>query len=134
MHVHIDDDDDDMSEAKLDQAKAWIVRYGCVFSLLIAVVWPLLTLAAGNFSLSFFRFWIIISFLWSLLASIVIIALPLIESRIGVGNIIMGCLKSLVSFPFRRNFMTLMRLKSDSDEFETDIDKATSHVDNPLHS
>jgi urea-proton symporter len=53
-------------------------------SLCILVVWPLLSMPAGTFSLSYFQFWVYVSMAWGLASTIILIALPLWESRRGV--------------------------------------------------
>lgn len=42
---------EEFSEDKLIRAKAWIIKWGMAFTAIIAILWPLLTLPAGNFFL-----------------------------------------------------------------------------------
>lgn len=42
---------EEFKEEKLIKAKAWIVKWGVGFTVVIVILWPLLTLPAGNFSL-----------------------------------------------------------------------------------
>ena len=58
-----------------------IITWGVSLALLFVVVWPLATLAENTFSLGFFTFWAVLSIVWGLIASIVIIFLPLWEYR-----------------------------------------------------
>jgi hypothetical protein len=53
-------------------------------------LWPCLAIPAFDFSKSYFGFWVAISIIWALLASIVSIALPLIEGREGIMNVFSG--------------------------------------------
>jgi Na+/proline symporter len=67
--------------AALDRAMRKIITWGVSLALLFVVVWPLATLAESTFSLGFFTFWAVLSMVWGLIASIVIIFLPLWEYR-----------------------------------------------------
>lgn len=42
---------DEFKEEKLTKAKAWIIKWGVGFTVVIVILWPLLTLPAGNFIL-----------------------------------------------------------------------------------
>lgn len=42
---------EEFKEEKLIKAKAWIVKWGVGFTVVIVILWPLLTLPAGKFSL-----------------------------------------------------------------------------------
>ncbi|CAL8469194.1 g8735 [Coccomyxa elongata] len=53
---------------------------GCL-SVVVFVLWPLLTLPAGVFSQSYFTFWIVLMMIWGFLAALVVIFYPLIEAR-----------------------------------------------------
>lgn len=53
-------------------------------ALSLFVVWPLLTIPAGVFSLTYFQFCVYVSIAWGLTSTVVLIALPLWESRQGV--------------------------------------------------
>ncbi|KAI3843511.1 hypothetical protein MKX03_016220 [Papaver bracteatum] len=77
---------------KLLAAKAWIVKWGIVFTVVIVILWPLLSLPAGAFNLGYFTFWAVISILWGTIGSAVIIALPLIESWDTIQLILIGML------------------------------------------
>ncbi|KAK9785769.1 hypothetical protein WJX73_001272 [Symbiochloris irregularis] len=50
-------------------------------SFIIVIAWPLLALPAGVFSLSYFKFWCILTFIWGVIALGVCALLPLWESR-----------------------------------------------------
>lgn len=45
--------DEEFDEEKLMRAKAWIVKWGLVFTAVIVILWPLLSLPAGNHSCMF---------------------------------------------------------------------------------
>jgi urea-proton symporter len=63
----------------LTQTQNWIVRRGFGLTLVLVVVWPLLSIPAGVFSKSYFAFWVLISIAWGFGAGITITFLPLSE-------------------------------------------------------
>ncbi|KAF5739216.1 urea-proton symporter DUR3-like [Tripterygium wilfordii] len=71
---------DEFKEEKLTQARAWIIKWGVSFTAVIVILWPILTLPAGEFNIGYFTFWAVIAIAWGTIGSAVIIALPLIES------------------------------------------------------
>ncbi|KAK1262344.1 Urea-proton symporter DUR3 [Acorus gramineus] len=81
---------EEFKEEKLNKAKAWIIKWGVGFTAVIVVLWPLLSLPAGQFSLGYFTFWAIIAIAWGTVGSIVIIAQPLIESWETIQNVLLG--------------------------------------------
>ncbi|KAL3698887.1 hypothetical protein R1sor_012963 [Riccia sorocarpa] len=50
-------------------------------SVVLIIIWPLLTLPAGIFSEGYFTFWVILAGIWSMIATIIAIGLPLVEAR-----------------------------------------------------
>ncbi|EXB75210.1 putative urea active transporter 1 [Morus notabilis] len=83
---------EEFREEKLVRAKSWIVRWGVGFTMLIAVVWPALSLPAREFSLGYFTFWSIIAVAWGTIGSAVIIALPIVESWETIKSVFFGML------------------------------------------
>lgn len=81
---------EEFKEEKLIRAKAWIVKWGVGFTIVIVILWPLLTLPAREFSIGYFTFWAVIAIAWGTIASAVIIALPLIESWETIQSVILG--------------------------------------------
>jgi len=69
--------DDDI---ELDKASTWIKRWGVGFTLVIVVLWPVLSLPAGVFTEGYFSFWVWVSVIWAIVATFAIITLPLVES------------------------------------------------------
>lgn len=82
--------EDEFKEEKLMKAKAWIVKWGAGFTIVIAILWPLLTLPAGEFSLGYYTFWAVVAIAWGTIGSAVIIALPLIESWESIKSVCIG--------------------------------------------
>ncbi|KAJ7562603.1 hypothetical protein O6H91_03G076800 [Diphasiastrum complanatum] len=88
--VKSDIPEDEFKEEKLRNARRWIVRWGMGFTLLIVVLWPLLSLPAKVFSLGYFTFWAVIAIVWGTVGSLVIIILPLVESWDTIKLVIVG--------------------------------------------
>ncbi|XP_074582563.1 urea-proton symporter DUR3 [Curcuma longa] len=78
--VKTDLPDEEFKEEKLLRAKVWIVKWGAAFTAIIVILWPVLSLPAGKFSLGYFTFWAVVAIAWGSIASAVIIVLPLLES------------------------------------------------------
>merc|ERR1711972_825753 len=72
--------EEDFSELFLAEAKMWIQKWGWAFTIVMVVVWPLLSLPAGVFSKDYWSMWVFISIAWAFVATFVIIWLPLYES------------------------------------------------------
>jgi Na+/proline symporter len=89
--------ENDFSEEFLAEAKAWVQKWGWFFTIIMVVVWPLLSLPAGVFTKSYFSFWVFISIAWSFIATFVIIALPIFESRESIKGIVYRMLLHLAS-------------------------------------
>jgi len=68
------------SYQSMTAALEWTVKYGTAGTAILLVVWPVLSLPAKVFSESYFTFWVLISIIWGLVATVVIIALPIFES------------------------------------------------------
>ncbi|KAG5181759.1 Urea/Na+ high-affinity symporter [Tribonema minus] len=80
----------DYDEDKLAHAKSWILKWGGLFTLVIVVLWPILSLAAGVFSSGYFSFWVGISAAWGLIACTYLIFMPLIESWADIMHVVYG--------------------------------------------
>jgi len=86
-------DEKDYSNEFLDEALGWIKKWGYGFTILMVLIWPLLSLPAGVFTKDYFSFWVFVSIAWSFVATVVIISLPLYESKdamIGVVYYMLG--------------------------------------------
>lgn len=73
-------DEADYTPEFLDEALAWIKKWGYGFTLLIVLIWPVLSLPAGVFTKDYFAFWVFVSIVWSFVATFAIITLPIYES------------------------------------------------------
>ena len=72
------------------RSRTWILQWGGGLVVVLLILWPLLSLIGGDFSLEYFSFWVVISFIWSLVAATIIIVLPLYESANGIYAILRG--------------------------------------------
>lgn len=87
---HTDLPADEFRDEKLRKARTWIIKWGIGFTIVIVILWPVLTLPAKEFSLGYFTFWAVIAVAWGTVGSAVIIALPLIESWEMIQNVCLG--------------------------------------------
>eukprot|EP00249_Psilotum_nudum_P005971 c19366_g1_i1 orf=48-2024(+) len=90
--IHVMDDVDIIDHPdgafKKDDSFRFTSMVALSLSVFMVVIWPLLTLPAGDFPKNYFSFWIIISMLWALIATIVCIFLPLLESRNAIIHVV----------------------------------------------
>lgn len=80
----------DYDDSKLMKAKGWIMKYGLAFTIVIVIVWPILSLPAGVFSKSYFSFWVGLSVVWGVVATAVLVFLPLFESFTDLMGVLYG--------------------------------------------
>ena len=78
------------SKDAMDRAAKYMMMACWGFTAVLVVLWPLLALAAGVFSKSYFTFWVALSMAWAVVACTVGIALPFYESREAIGAIVKG--------------------------------------------
>ncbi|XP_022145424.1 urea-proton symporter DUR3 [Momordica charantia] len=81
---------EEYKEEKLIRAKVWIMKWGVGFTVVIVILWPLLSLPIGEFSKGYFTLWAVIAIAWGTIGSAVIIFLPLIESWETIQNVLLG--------------------------------------------
>ncbi|KAL3498006.1 hypothetical protein ACH5RR_040738 [Cinchona calisaya] len=81
---------EEFKEEKLNSAKAWIIKWGVGFTIVIVLFWPLLTLPAGQFNRGYFTFWAVMAIAWGTIGSAVIIVLPLTESWKTIQSVLLG--------------------------------------------
>lgn len=81
---------EEFKEEKLKKAKTWIIKWGIGLTIVIVILWPVLSLPARVFSNGYFTFWAVISIAWGTIGSLVIIILPLIESRETIQRVFVG--------------------------------------------
>merc|ERR1711948_16318 len=64
----------------------WIVIRGWFLAIFLILVWPLISIPAGVFTQTYFAFWVMVAVIWGFGAAVIIIALPLLESRDEIGE------------------------------------------------
>lgn len=69
------------TEGELERATKIIGTCAIVLTLLLVVIWPVFTLPAKNFPEGYFVFWVVLSFIWGLMATAAMVILPIWESR-----------------------------------------------------
>jgi hypothetical protein len=80
-NVKVLGDDVDGTPEALLAAKNWIFKYGLGYSLFLVVLWPLACVPMGAFGKSSFQLWAGVALMWGWVASIVIVVLPIYESK-----------------------------------------------------
>jgi SSS family transporter len=83
----------DFSDEFLNEAAAWVKKWGWGFTITMVIIWPILTIPAGVFTKEYFSFWVFVSLMWGFTATFCIITLPLYESSdaiLGVLYFIVG--------------------------------------------
>jgi len=69
------------TEAAMTRALKWIMVWGFGLSVILIIAWPLLTLPVPVFPKGYWTFWVALSLIWGLLATIAMVVLPVWESR-----------------------------------------------------
>ncbi len=84
---------EEMDPQRLQAAKTFVLKWGLSFTVLMLVLWPLLSLPAGApFALSYFGLWVWVGMTWGFLSSVIITVLPLWESRAAIAKVLQGVL------------------------------------------
>ncbi|KAI8912741.1 Sodium:solute symporter family-domain-containing protein [Gorgonomyces haynaldii] len=87
---------DETDPKKLEIAARFAYISSIVLTVVLLIVWPIpMYLSNYVFTSSFFTGWIVFGMLWTIIASVVIIFYPIIESRRGIMQIIYGILDDL---------------------------------------
>jgi len=82
----------------LKNAYWWIISRGWVITILLIVVWPLLSIPAGIFTKAYFAFWVWVSIVWGFSAAIVTTFMPILEADAEILNFIF-CKKTVEESP-----------------------------------
>lgn len=69
------------TEEELRKASKIIALWGFGLTFVLVIAWPVLTIPAGNFPKGYFIFWVILSFIWGILATATMVILPVWESK-----------------------------------------------------
>jgi len=88
---------EDFKDEFLNEAAAWVKKWGWGFTITMVVIWPILTIPAGVFTKEYFSFWVFVSLMWGFTATFCIITLPLYESS----DAILGVLYFMVGKQYK---------------------------------
>jgi len=93
----VEDDSSGLSEEDKDpkmlaDAYKWITTRGWILTIVLVVIWPLLSIPAGKFTKDYFAFWVLIAIAWGFGAAIIITFLPILESSEELSSVILGML------------------------------------------
>ena len=81
----------EMDPKRLREAKKFVLKWGVFFSVVMLLLWPLLSLPAGApFSLPYFSLWVWVGILWGCLSSVIITVMPLAESKEAIKQVVLG--------------------------------------------
>lgn len=80
----------DKDPKMLAEAYKWITRRGYALTIILVIIWPILSYPAGKFTRSYFAFWVLLSVLWGFGAAIIITVLPLLESSDSIMQTVRG--------------------------------------------
>eukprot|EP01134_Creolimax_fragrantissima_P003171 CFRG3171T1 len=58
-----------------------ILYFGFGLTIVLVILWPVLTIPAGVFSKGYWKFWVTLSILWGVVATILMVCLPVYEAR-----------------------------------------------------
>merc|ERR1719158_926231 len=83
---------EDFTEEFLNEASRWVQKWGWGFTIVMVVIWPLLSIPAGVFTKDYFAFWVFISLAWGFSATLVIVILPIYESMDSIQGVILAIL------------------------------------------
>lgn len=72
----------------LKNAYWWIISRGWCITILLVVVWPLLSIPAKIFTKPYFAFWVWVSVVWGFTAAIILTFMPIAESDAEILNFI----------------------------------------------
>jgi len=82
--------DEEKDPVALRRAERWITRRGYALTLVLIIIWPVLSVPAGVFTKSYFAFWVLVAIAWGFGAAIVITVIPLTESSEEINTVLSG--------------------------------------------
>jgi SSS family transporter len=83
---------EDKDPEMLAEAYTWITRRGWALTIVLVIIWPLLSIPAGKFTKGYFTFWVLLSIAWGFGAAIVVTILPVKESADDLMAVVNGLL------------------------------------------
>jgi Na+/proline symporter len=83
---------EDKDPKMLAEAYKWITTRGWILTIVLVIIWPLMSIPAGKFTKDYFAFWVLIAIAWGFGAAIIITFLPILESSEELTEVINGML------------------------------------------
>uniref|UniRef100_A0A7S1YU98 Urea active transporter n=1 Tax=Trieres chinensis TaxID=1514140 RepID=A0A7S1YU98_TRICV len=81
---------------ELRRSYRWITRRGWFLTIVLVIIWPLLSVPAGKFTKDYFAFWVLVAICWGFGAAVIIVVLPLAESQEDIGQDLSGLLNFMM--------------------------------------
>ncbi|KAL3922222.1 MAG: hypothetical protein SGILL_002320 [Bacillariaceae sp.] len=88
--------EEEQDPVMLRRAERWIKRRGYILTLILIIIWPILSVPAGVFTRAYFAFWVLVAIAWGFGAAIIITVLPLVESAEDINMVLSGIFHSLM--------------------------------------
>jgi len=91
----VEDDQRGLTEEEKDpvalrRAERWITRRGYALSLILIIIWPVLSVPERVFTQAYFSFWVLVAIAWGFGSAIIITILPLTESSEEINRVLSG--------------------------------------------
>jgi Na+/proline symporter len=87
-------------EERLKKATRFAVLSSVALTIILVIIWPIpMYLSHYIFSPAFFTFWVAISMIWALCATVAIALYPIFESRAGIVTLCVGMINDLKGLP-----------------------------------
>jgi len=81
---------------ELARSKRWITRRGWALTVVLIIIWPIMSVPARVFTMDYFAFWVLVAIVWGFGAAVVIVVLPLTESSEEIGKVISGIMNIIL--------------------------------------
>merc|ERR1719241_25555 len=89
-------DPDELDEEKLNQTYRFALKYGLGTTLTLVLIWPIPMFFSGYvFTKGFWIGWVVVCFIWGILAGLAIVLLPLVESGKGFSKATLGIVRTM---------------------------------------
>lgn len=85
----------DYADELLTAARRNIQKWGWGFTIVMIIIWPVLSTPAGVFTQGYFSMWVFISISWGFVATFVIITLPIYESLDSIKGVLFAMIPCL---------------------------------------
>eukprot|EP00968_Pinguiococcus_pyrenoidosus_P021896 scaffold2952_cov312-Pinguiococcus_pyrenoidosus.AAC.11 len=83
-------DPEDFDPAALEDARKFVMKWGVGLTLVLIIIWPILSLPAGVFTKDYFAFWVFVAIAWGFASTLIIIVLPIYEAWDSIYGVLLG--------------------------------------------